>query len=59
MIKFLLVLVTFSQTLQGVYLQQVASFDVMHECVTFSELHNQLAEGTGEVLTCMKVEITK
>jgi hypothetical protein len=55
--KFLLILVTFSQSPQGVYLQHVASFGAMHECVTFSELHNQLAESPDEVLACVKVDL--
>lgn len=55
--KFLLFLVTFSQSPQGVYLQHVASFGAMHECVTFSELHNQLAESPDEVLACVKVDL--
>lgn len=55
--EFLLFLVTFSQSPQGVYLQHVASFGAMHECVTFSELHNQLAESPDEILTCVKVDL--
>lgn len=56
--KFLLFLVTFSQSPQGVYLQHVASFDAMHKCITFSELHNQLAESPNEVLACVKVDLS-
>jgi len=57
--KFLLILVTFSQSPQGVYLQHLASFGAMHECVTFSELHNQLAESPNEVPVCVKVDSSK
>ena len=57
--KFLLILVTFSQSPQGVFLQQIGKpYNSMSECITFSELHNQLAESTDEVLACVKVDLS-
>lgn len=57
--KFLLILVTFSQSPQGVFLQQIGQpYNSISECITFSELHNQLAESPAEVLACVKVDLS-
>jgi len=55
--KVLLILVTFSQSPQGVWLEQVGSYGSMKACMDFAKARNIDAKSTNEVLTCMRVDV--
>lgn len=53
--KVLLILVTFSQSPQGVWLEHAGSYRDMKACMDFAKASNAEAKSPNEVLTCMKV----
>ena len=57
MIKYLLLLITFSQQPAGIEIKHVATFDHSHECTAYSEIHNNLAKDQLERLVCIKAKI--
>lgn len=54
--KVLLILVTFSQSPQGVWLEQAGSYDSMKTCIDFANAQNAKAK-SNEVLACMRVDV--
>lgn len=58
MIKYLLLLITFSQQPAGIEIKHVATFEHSNECTTNSEIHNYLAKkDQSERLVCIKAKI--
>ena len=57
MIKYLLLLIVFSQQPAGIEIKHVATFEHNHECTTHSEIHNYLAKDQLERLVCIKAKI--
>lgn len=57
MIKYLLLLIVFSQQPAGIEIKHVATLEHGHECTAHSEIHNYLAKDQSERLVCIKAKI--